>query len=149
MIKMKELVSNVKIDIKNPTDFDKLLHKDLKEYDIKYSSYSVIWKLKNDSYKHSFWYNPGTHSKIKTSPKREYKEMVVVNIVLLTGFFIFLFGVYQYEWTSADNLDIAMEVMGGLIVAVNWLYFKFKPQKLEELQEEHNKIVDFFKSLNS
>ena len=143
---MKELSSIVKVEIKNPSDFNRSLHKDLKDYEIKYNSYSVIWKIKNDSFKHSFWYNPGKHSKVKTSPKREYKEVIWMNIALLTVFFTILFGNLIFEWYSNDYLDVVMEVFGGLIVAINWLYFKFKPHKLEELQDEHNKIVNYFKS---
>ena len=73
-----------------------------------------------------------------------------MNVALLTVFFTALFGNLIFEWYSNnDYMDIIMEVFGVLIVAINWLYFKFKPHKLEALQDEHNKIVNYFKSLDA
>jgi len=144
----KDVVSNIKIEISNHSKFEKTLKERFPDYKVKYKKFSDIYVLRNRSFNHDIWYNPNKFSKLKSKRTRELREVIIANIILLVMLFSIGFANDAYNWFALD-FSIIMEIGAILIMAVNYLIYQLKPKYKEGLEEEHNNILDYLRTVNN
>ena len=143
---MKNKTTKFKIKLPDHVETEQELHRVFQEYKLKYSVFADIWEIRNKDFKHSLWYNENKESELKTEKAREYKEVIILNLVSLIVLIAFLLLNRAYNWMEDTMLIFFIWVL--LVISFNYLVSKFKPNYKTTFENEHKKVLDLIKSIS-
>ena len=135
---MKEKITKLNLKLPEPEKTELILGKLFPGYNIKYKKFPDIWEIKNNQFKHSIWYYSDKESLLKTTLSKEYKETIILNIVLIILTIVIVILNEKYSWMKNY---FALIIWLIIISVSNYLVWAIKPKYKKDFLGEHDMAV--------
>ena len=135
---MKECITKVRLQWASWQEAEGRLASLLPGYQIKYSSFTGLWEIKNKDFVHSLWYYEDKESKLKTRLAKHYRESLVVMLPAIAVMAALILN---------KMMPIGMLFLVVIIRADN-LVERWKPEYKLRFDNEHRMLLEVIQSLN-
>ena len=136
---MIEKITKIDLILPSPNHTEQILKNLFPDYKIKYKKFPDIWEITNNQFKHSIWYYNNKKSLVKTTLAKEYKEQVIVNVILILVFVSLIIIDEKFNWI--ENRSIIILAWFIIVLLSNSIIWILKPKYKREFTKEHDSIV--------